>query len=215
MAATGDNPSAVFITLEGIEGAGKSTHLEFISGLLEEAGRRVVVTREPGGTPLGETIRESLLDRQNAGTISDDTELLLMFAARAQHLDTVIRPGLAQGISIISDRFTDSSFAYQGGGRGIDMDRIRQLQQWLHADLKPDLTLLLDLPVETGLARAGKRSESDRFESEAVEFFTSVRECYLQLAADEPDRFAVIDADRDVDAIRSDIRTVLSKRGMI
>lgn len=204
-----------FITLEGIEGAGKSTHLSFISRLLQENGHQVVETREPGGTRLGEEIRNTLLANSNAGVISDNTELLLMFAARSQHLDEVIRPNIKAGITVISDRFTDSSFAYQGGGRGIEAERIHQLKQWLHADINPDLTLLLDLPVRSGLERVDKRGESDRFETEKLDFFNSVRTTYLQLAEAESERIVVLDADRDIESIQTDIRAVLEARGIV
>ena len=163
-----------FITVEGSEGVGKSSNLDFIESLLREAGKDVVRTREPGGTELGETLRGILLDaRQKA--ICDDAELLLMFAARAQHLAEVIRPALAAGKWVLCDRFTDATYAYQGGGRGIPFDRIAVLEQWVQGDLRPDLTLLLDMPVEAGLARAGARSEPDRFEQEQTTFFERVR----------------------------------------
>jgi dTMP kinase len=149
----------LFITLEGIEGAGKSTQQEYIARLLIQRGHRVVQTREPGGTALGEAIRSTLLAHTGNHAISHDTELLLMFAARCQHVDEIIRPNIEAGITVLSDRFTDSSFAYQGGGRGIAAGRIRSLQQWVHPDLNPDLTLLLDLPVATGLERVGRRGE--------------------------------------------------------
>ncbi len=209
------NTPGCFITLEGIEGAGKTTHMNFIADLFRERGKPVILTREPGGTQLGESIRNVLLSTGNSGAISDTTELLLMFAARSQHLDEIIRPGLADGATVISDRFTDSSFAYQGGGRGIDTQRIEQLRTWLHADVTPDLTLLLDLPVILGLERVGKRGASDRFEAEKLEFFTAVRNCYLNLAAAEPHRFAVIDASRSVDEIQACIQTVLQERDLL
>lgn len=204
-----------FITLEGIEGAGKSTHQAYIAALLTDRGHRVVQTREPGGTALGEEVRKTLLTTRNHNAISADTELLLMFAARCQHVDEIIRPNLNAGVTVLSDRFTDSSFAYQGGGRGIPAERIRALQQWVHADIKPDLTLLLDLPVETGLSRVNNRGASDRFESEQLDFFRAVRECYLAMARDEPERFAVIDVDRNITSIQDDIHNVLEQRGML
>ncbi len=182
-----------FITVEGIEGAGKTSNLEFIKHILETSGKEVLYTREPGGTPLGEEVRNLLLGHRHTG-MADDTELLLMFAARAEHLEQKIRPALDAGIWVLCDRFTDASYAYQGGGRGIDHKRIRALEQWTHGDVSPDLTLLLDLPVDVGLERAGKRSEPDRFEKEEERFFEAVRQAYLQIAWNEADRVKVVDA---------------------
>jgi len=159
-----------FITIEGSEGVGKSSNIAFIENYLLDAGKDVLLTREPGGTELGEAIRNLLLDAKNTAMCSD-TELLLMFAARAQHLDEVIRPALAAGKWVICDRFTDATYAYQGGGRGIPDSRIAILEQWVQNDLQPDLTLLLDMPVAAGLERAGKRSAPDRFEQEKLAFF--------------------------------------------
>jgi dTMP kinase len=183
-----------FITLEGIEGAGKSTCLGFVRDLLVAAGVEVRETREPGGTALGEKIRELLLDPENKG-MAQDTELLLVFAARAEHISRVIVPALEAGRWVLSDRFTDASFAYQGGGRQMDGRRIAQLEQWVQGDLRPDMTLLLDLPPELGLRRAGNRGAPDRFESERVDFFHRVRAAYLDSAKAEPTRFRVIDAE--------------------
>jgi dTMP kinase len=197
-----------FITVEGIEGAGKSSNLDFIRSLLEQAGRQVLFTREPGGTPLGEEIRELLLGHKHTG-MGDDTELLLMFAARAEHLEQKIRPALDAGIWVLCDRFTDASYAYQGGGRGIDMERIRALETWTQGDLRPDLTLLLDLPVETGLERAGKRSDPDRFEKEAARFFESVRNAYLEIAWNEAGRVKVVDASPTLEEVQSRIAEIL------
>jgi dTMP kinase len=197
-----------FITVEGIEGAGKSSNLEFIRGLLEKAGHQVLFTREPGGTPLGEEVRDLLLGHKHTG-MGDDTELLLMFAARAEHLEQKIRPALDAGIWVLCDRFTDASYAYQGGGRGIDMERIRALESWTQGDLRPDLTLLLDLPVETGLERAGKRSDPDRFEKEAARFFESVRNAYLEIAWNEAGRVKVVDASPSLDEVQSRIGEIL------
>ncbi len=163
----------LFITLEGGEGAGKSTSLAFVRDYLEQAGWRVVVTREPGGTPLGEKIRELLLHGREYMDV--DTELLLMFAARAEHLARVIRPALADGVCVVCDRFTDATYAYQGGGRGVPEARIRILEDWVQQGLRPNLTLLLDIPVEQGLGRAGQRSAPDRFEREKIDFFERVR----------------------------------------
>ncbi len=198
-----------FITVEGGEGAGKSTCLEFLRDHLEAAGRRVVMTREPGGTPLAERIRELLLGH-HAGGMADDCELLLVFAARADHLARVIRPALARGDWVLSDRFTDATYAYQGGGRGLDVARITQLEALVQGDLRPDLTLLLDLPVAAGLARAAGRAEApDRFESEAAAFFERVRAAYLERAAREPERFRVVDAGRPLDQVTGQLREVL------
>jgi dTMP kinase len=197
-----------FITIEGIEGVGKTTNIEFIDSLLREAGREVVLTREPGGTPIGEDIRELLLGHKHDG-MSDDTELLLMFAARAEHLDKVIRPALAEGKDVLCDRFTDATYAYQGGGRGIAVDHIAVLENWVQAELRPDLTLLLDVPVVIGLERAGNRSAPDRFEKEKHDFFERVREMYLQRAKAEPQRYRIIDASQPLDEVQSQIRTAL------
>jgi dTMP kinase len=197
----------LFITLEGGEGAGKSTSLAFVRHYLEQAGRRVVVTREPGGTPLGEKIRELLLHgREN---INVDAELLLMFAARAEHLARVIRPALADGACVLCDRFTDATYAYQGGGRGVPEARIRSLEDWVQQGLRPDLTLLLDIPVAQGLGRAGQRSAPDRFEREEIDFFERVRNRYLEVARNEPQRIQVIDAACDIPLVQAQLRKVL------
>lgn len=197
-----------FITVEGGEGAGKSTNLEFIRRLLESEGYQVVFTREPGGTTLGEDIRELLLGHKHTG-MADDTELLLMFGARAEHLARKIKPALESGKWVLCDRFTDASYAYQGGGRGIDPERIRQLENWVQGGLKPDLTLLLDLPVDVGLTRAGARSEPDRFESEELAFFNKVRSTYLEIAAAEPERVKVVNAANSLDEVQHQIEAVL------
>jgi len=198
-----------FITLEGSEGAGKSTALEVIRAWAESAGINIVVTREPGGTPLAEKIRELLLDKSNT-TMSHDTELMLMFAGRAQHIHEFIKPHLKQGTWVICDRFTDATFAYQGGGRGIDSSRIEQLETWVQGDFRPDLTLLLDLPVTMGLTRASQRSEPDRFEREATDFFERVRQVYLTRAMLYPDRYRIIDAAQPIEAVRRQIFQVLN-----
>jgi dTMP kinase len=198
-----------FITLEGSEGAGKSTALEYIQQQLRETGVPLVVTREPGGTPLGEQLRAILLDAKHQ-RISDDTELLLMFAARAQHLAQVIKPALQEGRWVLCDRFTDATYAYQGGGRGIDMRRIAQLEQWVQGELRPDLTILLDVPVEIGMQRIKKRGALDRFEQEQMEFFERVRKAYLQRAETYPDQFRIIDAAQPLDGVRDQIRRVLN-----
>jgi dTMP kinase len=198
----------LFITLEGGEGAGKSTSLEFVRDHLELAGRRVVVTREPGGTPLGEKIRDLLLHGREGMEV--DTELLLMFAARAEHLARVIRPALADGACVVCDRFTDATYAYQGGGRGVPEARIRTLEDWVQQGLRPDLTLLLDIPVAQGLERAGQRSAPDRFEREQLDFFERVRKRYLAAATNEPQRVRVIDAASDLPAVQAQLRSALA-----
>jgi len=197
-----------FITVEGGEGAGKSSNLAYVQSLLEAAGKRVLFTREPGGTPLGESIRELLLGHQHTG-MADETELLLMFAARAEHLHQKILPALAAGTWVLCDRFTDASYAYQGAGRGIARERIATLERYVQDDLRPDLTLLLDLPVETGLARAGSRSVPDRFEVEARSFFDRVRQGYLEIAMAEPQRVKVIDATPALAQVQQQIAEVI------
>lgn len=199
-----------FITLEGGEGAGKSTMLAFIESWLREHGHEVRVTREPGGTELGERVRDLLLHRHEL-EISPETETLLMFAARAEHVTRIIRPALAAGITVLCDRFTDATYAYQGGGRGVAPNRIATLEQWVQDDLRPHLTLLLDVPVATGLGRAGNRSAPDRFEREQHAFFERVRACYLDRAAREPGRIRVIDASRPVDQVQAQIAHVLQE----
>lgn len=197
-----------FITIEGTEGVGKSSNMTFVADYLKQAGIELVVTREPGGTPLAEKIRELLLDaKQDA--LCDDTELLMMFAARAQHLHELIIPALEKGQWVLCDRFTDASYAYQGGGRGIDESRIAELEQWVQGNLRPDLTLLLDMPVDEGLVRAGKRSEPDRFEQEKQTFFDKVRACYLERANKYPERFKVIDARPALEQVQAQIKTTL------
>ncbi len=197
-----------FITVEGGEGAGKSSNLAFIREQLETAGIDVVFTREPGGTALGEDLRELLLGHKHTG-MSDDCELLMMFAARAEHLHQKIIPALQAGKWVLCDRCTDATYAYQGGGRGIDMSRIEMLENWTQGSLRPDLTLLLDLPVETGLQRAGERSDPDRFEKEKLSFFEAVRNCYLQRASNEPQRFRVIDASQTLENVQQQIAAQL------
>ena len=185
--------SGLFITLEGPEGAGKSTNREYLAERLREQGIAVLLTREPGGTPLAERIRELLL-ASSAEAMAADTELLLVFAARAQHLAEVIRPALARGTVVLCDRFTDATYAYQGGGRGLSVERIAQLEQFVQAGLRPDLTLLFDLPIEIGLARAEARGRLDRFEQEGRGFFEAVRQTYLQRAAQASARYRIVDA---------------------
>ena len=199
-----------FITVEGIEGVGKSTNLDFIQGVLEQRGIAVVRTREPGGTPAAERIRQVLLELGDE-VIPDIGELLLFFASRSLNLENAIRPALAAGRWVLCDRFTDATRAYQGAGRGLDMTRIDTLAEWVHDGVDPDLTLLLDAPVEVGFARVSARGAADRMESEHSDFYERVRAGYLALAAAEPDRFAVIDAAQTLDAVQTDIRTALLK----
>jgi dTMP kinase len=197
-----------FITLEGGEGVGKSTNLEFVRQHLNATGKSVTVTREPGGTPLGEQVRGVLLDHRHDG-MSADTELLLMFAARAQHIAQLIHPALARGQWVLCDRFTDATYAYQGGGRGIAAERIALLETWVQGALRPDLTLLLDAPVAVGMARAGRRGTADRFEREELAFFERVRQSYLDQARRYPERYRVIDAGQALDAVQDQLRRTL------
>jgi dTMP kinase len=196
--------SGRFVTVEGIEGAGKTSCLTFLRSRLEAAGKRVVQTREPGGTPLGEEVRDLLLDHRADG-MTDDAELLLVFAARAEHVARVIRPALAAGDWVICDRFTDATYAYQGGGRGIENERIAVLEHWVQGNLRPDLTVVLDVPVDIGLARAGARSAPDRFESEQAAFHAAVRDTYLRIAAREPERVRLVDAARPLAAVQASL----------
>lgn len=185
--------TGLFITLEGPEGAGKSTNREYLAARLRAEGIDVLLTREPGGTPLAERIRELLLAPSDEA-MHADTELLLVFAARAQHLAEVIRPALDRGAIVLCDRFTDATYAYQGGGRGLDHDRIAALENFVQGDLRPDLILVFDLPVEVGLARATARGRLDRFEQEGRTFFDAVRSTYLNRAKAEPGRYRLVDA---------------------
>ena len=200
----------MLITLEGGEGAGKSTNLEFVRQWLLRAGRDVLVTREPGGTALGERVRDILLHGREL-QISAESEMLLMFAARAEHIARVIRPALDAGKIVLCDRFTDATYAYQGGGRGIPAARITVIEDWVQGDLRPDLTLLFDVPVEDGRRRAGLRSEPDRFEQENNEFFARVRATYLARAASEPGRIRVIDASQSLEKVEQQIGSVLKE----
>ena len=203
-------PRSLFITLEGGEGAGKSTNLAFIRQWLQRAGREVVVTREPGGTELGERVRDILLHSRELH-ITAETEMLLMFAARAEHLAKVIRPVLAAGKTVLCDRFTDATYAYQGGGRGLAMERITAMENQVQGELRPDLTLLLDVPVEVGRERAGNRSDPDRFERENNEFFTRVRETYLARARVEPKRMRIVNASLPLEQVQQQIATVIEE----
>jgi dTMP kinase len=202
-----------FITLEGIDGAGKSTHVPWIAARLEATGHPIVTTREPGGTPLGEALRSLILREP----MTHDSEALLMFAARREHLDRVIRPALSRGDWVLCDRFTDATYAYQGGGHGVDRTRIRELEQWIHGDCQPDLTLLFDVP--TGVSRVRlERAEAegrtlDKFEREAGAFFERVRNAYLERARDDPRRFRVIDSTRPLEDVRAAIDVHLALLG--
>jgi len=201
----------LFITVEGTEGVGKSTNMALIQETLTQRGIEVVQTREPGGTELSEKIRDLLLDHLNTAMV-DDTELLLMFAARAQHLAEVIKPALERGAWVLCDRFTDSTYAYQGGGRGISFERIAQLEQWVQGDLRPDVTLLLDAPVEVGLARAaGRGNGADRFEREKQAFFEKLRNTFLKLAGEHPERFRIVDASQELGAVKAQVIAILDQ----
>lgn len=200
--------SGLFITLEGPEGAGKSTNRDYLAARLREHGLDVVLTREPGGTPLAEKVRELLLTPSDEG-MAADTELLLVFAARAQHLAQVIRPALAAGKVVLCDRFTDATYAYQGGGRGLAAERIAVLEQFVQGELRPDLTLVFDLPVEVGLARAAARGRLDRFEQEAQDFFEAVRQTYLARARLAPQRYRLLDAAQPLAAVQAQLDRLL------
>lgn len=200
-----------FITFEGGEGAGKSTMIERTQRWLTERGHRVVTTREPGGTDLSEKIRDIVLNRENTG-LCPIAELLLVFASRAQHLHELIRPALDRGETVLCDRFTDASWAYQGGGRGLSADMIATLENAVHGDLQPDLTILLDLPVETGLQRMSNRGNADRIEQESRAFFERVRQTYLNRASAEPGRFVVIDASQDENSVWYQVERALQAR---
>lgn len=199
-----------FITVEGIEGVGKSSNIDALVTYIETAGYEVLTTREPGGTPLAEDIRNLLMHRGDE-PIPEIAELLMMFAARSLNVENNIRPALNAGKWVVCDRFTDSSRAYQSGGRGLAMETVDQLAEWVHGDLWPDLTILLDAPVEVGMARAGNRSEPDRIEQEEHAFFARVRESYLQQAAVEPDRFVVLDTTRELTAVQADVVQLAQK----
>jgi len=195
----------LFITLEGVDGAGKSSHLDWLAGWFRERGRVVRLTREPGGTPLGERLREIVLDQ----TMHPETEALVMFAARREHIEQVIRPALAAGEVLISDRFTDASFAYQCGGRGLPEARLELLEDWVQGDLQPDLTLLFDVPIEVAAARLANARDPDRFEREQGEFHARVRAAYLRRAAAHPQRIKVIDGSRSLEQVREQLAGIL------
>ena len=198
----------LFITLEGTEGAGKSSQLNTIATFFKAAGKETIITREPGGTKTGEQIRDVLLNKDNM-EISNDTELLLMFAARAQHIEQIIKPALQENKIVICDRFTDASYAYQGGGRGVSEQRIEILEEWVQGSFRPDITFLFDVDVETGLSRAKKRGEADRFEQEEVNFFQAIKDVYLQRARQEPERFKIINANQSEVLVSQQVEAIL------
>ena len=199
-----------FITIEGSEGVGKSTNIEFIKHYLLGKGIDLLVTREPGGTPLAENIRDLLLQKRDE-SVDETAELLLMFAARAQHLNTVILPAIQAGRWVLSDRFTDSTYAYQGGGRGLDRSLISQLEMLVQKDMQPDLTFYLDIDVKLGLARVSRRVELDRFEDQHIDFFERVRAEYLRRVKANSERYKVIDASQTLEHVQGNIEKVLEK----
>ncbi|HEY7885883.1 MAG TPA: dTMP kinase [Cellvibrionaceae bacterium] len=193
-----------FITIEGTEGVGKSTNLAFVERWLSERHIEVIVSREPGGTPLAEQVRELLLAPRSEA-VDATAELLLIFAARAQHLAEVVKPALARGAWVLCDRFTDATYAYQGGGRGLDTQVIAALEQLVQGNLRPDLTLILDIDPELGLARAASRGELDRFEQEDIAFFNRVRKAYRFRAENDPVRYGIVDAGQTLEQVQADI----------
>ncbi|HIM54412.1 MAG TPA: dTMP kinase [Gammaproteobacteria bacterium] len=197
-----------FITIDGVEGAGKSTQIEFVCEYLKAKGVNVILTREPGGTDIGEKIRTLLLSN-STGKMHADTELMLMFAARNEHIQNKIMPALKQGDWVLSDRFTDASYAYQGGGRGLDVSRIAQLEQWVLQDFTPDMTLLLDVPVEIGMSRVESRGKKDRIELEATDFFNRVRQAYIDRSEQFPERIKLIDSSQTVEHTKQQIKVIL------
>ncbi len=199
-----------FISIEGSEGAGKSTNIRFIQDYLSEKKIDFISTREPGGTPIAEKIRDLLLDKANT-RLCNDAELLLMFAARAQHLNELIIPALESGKWVLSDRFTDASYAYQGGGRGLSWEKIAQLEQFVQGNLRPDATILLDIPVEEGMQRVRDRGETDRFEQEQLSFFNRIRDTYLKLARDNPERFHIINTQPAIDEVKKQLAAVMEQ----
>ncbi len=199
-----------FITIEGQDGAGKTTNVDVIKRCLETANIDYVHSREPGGTKLGETVRELILNSSDA-SIGDTAELLLMFAARAQHIEELIEPALSKGQWVLCDRFTDATYAYQGGGRRMPIGDIQLLENYVQASLRPDLTVLLDLPVDVGETRAGSRSDPDRFEQQKHEFKHRVRECYLDRARAEPSRISVIDASKGIGEVEASVARLIKR----
>ncbi|QGZ42851.1 dTMP kinase [Pseudoduganella flava] len=194
-----------FITFEGIDGAGKSTHIQYVADLIRARGIELVSSREPGGTPLGEKLRELVLHEP----MHLETEALLVFASRREHIAQVIEPALARGAWVISDRFTDASFAYQGGGRGLDLIKIDTLANWVHPELWPDLTILFDVPLEVARARLDATRQLDKFEQEKADFFSAARNEYLRRAAQDPKRFRVIDSTQTIEAIRVELAGIV------
>ena len=209
MSVVREAPRGMFLTIEGTEGVGKSTNLQFIKETIESHGIELVVTREPGGTPLAEQIRHLLLDVRDE-PFDPTAELLMIFAARAQHIREVIKPALDTGKWVLSDRFTDATFAYQGYGRGLSVETILLLENLVQGDLRPDKTFLLDIDVALGLERARARAELDRFEQEDLEFFERVRVGYQKRVAEFPARYAVIDASKELDHVQKQIKELLS-----
>lgn len=194
-----------FITLEGMDGAGKSTHIPFIISALQSRGHEVVSTREPGGTPLGESLRELLLHE----AMHPETETMLMFAARREHIAQVVEPALARGACVLSDRFTDATFAYQCGARGVSRDKVKQLEHWVQGSLQPDLTLLFDVPVEVSIERLAGARTPDKFEQEGSDFFACIRAAYLERAREFPQRFRIINANRPISEIEKSLKEIL------
>lgn len=197
---------AKFITLEGMDGAGKSTHIPSIIAALQARGHEVLSTREPGGTALGEQLRELLLHEN----MHAETETLLMFAARREHIASVIKPALARGVYVLSDRFTDATYAYQCGAKGVEAIKVQQLEQWVQGDLQPDVTILFDVPVEVSIQRLANAREPDKFEREDAAFFTRIRNTYLQRAKENPSRYRVIDANRPLEKVKQLVENIIS-----
>jgi dTMP kinase len=198
--------TAKFITLEGMDGAGKSTHIPSIIEMLKSRGLEVVSTREPGGTPLGERLRELLLHE----AMHAETETLLMFAARREHIANVIAPALERGAYVLSDRFTDATFAYQSGAKGVSANKVEILEQWVQEDLQPDITLLFDVPVEVSIARLAGARSPDKFERESADFFTKIRNAYLQRASKNPQRFRVIDGSKSLEEVAKAVKDIIA-----
>lgn len=198
--------TAKFITLEGMDGAGKSTHIPSIIEMLKARGREVVSTREPGGTPLGERLRELLLHE----AMHAETETLLMFAARREHIANVIVPALQRGAYVLSDRFTDATFAYQSGAKGVSANKVEILEQWVQEDLQPDITLLFDVPVEVSIARLAGARSPDKFERESADFFTRIRNAYLERARKNPQRFRVIDGSKSLEEVAKAVKEIVA-----
>lgn len=198
--------TAKFITLEGMDGAGKSTHIPSIIEMLKARGHEVVSTREPGGTPLGERLRELLLHE----AMHAETETLLMFAARREHIANVIAPALKRGAYVLSDRFTDATFAYQSGAKGVSANKVEILEQWVQEDLQPDITLLFDVPVEVSIARLAGARSPDKFERESADFFTRIRNAYLERASKNPQRFRVIDGSKSLEEVAKAVKDIIA-----